>query len=282
MRKKNLCCYLLIALMVLLPNMTEACTLWAANGEAVQGGGSMIVKVRDWAPDHRQELKLFTPTTGYRYYGLVAVDGKYPGLKAGINEKGLVVVTATAGSIPNSERRAMPSTRGIMSTMLKQCASVDEALTLGDLFWGPQYIMLADKDKIAVIEIGPEGKSAVDVRQNDKLYHTNHYVLGDMLEHNRKIGDSSLTRYQRIRELLKDERTPYSLNNFLLMSNDCNDGPDNSIFRTGSTPDKTRTLAIWAVIIPPQSTPELQVRILNPGEEEQIVKLTLKEIFKMR
>jgi len=55
-----------------------------------------VVKNRDWWPDHRHEIKRVTPKPGFRYYGLFATGNDEPGLKAGVNEKGLVVVSATA------------------------------------------------------------------------------------------------------------------------------------------------------------------------------------------
>jgi len=74
----------------------ESCTLWATVGEAARDGGSLVVKNHDWRPDHRQEIKRVTPKPGFRYYGLFAYGNDGPGLKAGVNEKGLVVVSATA------------------------------------------------------------------------------------------------------------------------------------------------------------------------------------------
>jgi isopenicillin-N N-acyltransferase like protein len=166
------------ALIMILFNIlpAQACTLWAANGTYVEGGGSLIIKNRDWRPDHRQGLKLVTPETGYRYFGLFQLDGDAPGLRAGINEKGLVIISATAGSIPASERNAMPRNHGLLSKILNRCASVDAALAQAHWFVGPQFMMLADKEKVARIEIGPEGKIAVTVTENGVSYHTNHYL----------------------------------------------------------------------------------------------------------
>jgi hypothetical protein len=87
---------LLIVPLLLGSRAAESCTLWAAVREATRDGGSLVAKNRDWRPDHRQEVKRVTPKQGFRYYGLFATGNEEPGLKAGVNEKGLVVVSATA------------------------------------------------------------------------------------------------------------------------------------------------------------------------------------------
>jgi len=257
----------------------EACTLWAANGNAVEGGGSLIVKNRDWLPDHRQDVKLISPSDGYRYIGLLTIDGVHQGVKAGINEKGLVVVSATAGSIPTKERKVMAYTHALTSRLLKECSSVEEAIAKTNLFLGPQILMIADKQKVATIEIGPEGNYSVMVKENGTIFHTNHYIAESMLEFNRISGPSSQKRYSRIGELLNTASQTYDLDTFIAFSNDQNDGPDNSIFRTGSTPQKTRTMAVWAVAIPQNKFPELYIKILNPNESEQVLKINSEEIF---
>ena len=85
-----------------------ACTLWGAVGSAVDGGGTLVAKNRDWVPDHRQELSLLKPAQGYQALVLRAVGGAEPGIKAGVNEKGLVIVSATASQIDASQRKAVP------------------------------------------------------------------------------------------------------------------------------------------------------------------------------
>ena len=77
----------------------NACTLWAAAGGDASGG-TIISKNRDWKPDHTQVLKVHRDRKGYAYFGLYAEGNKDPGLKEGVNEHGLTVITATAGAIP--------------------------------------------------------------------------------------------------------------------------------------------------------------------------------------
>ena len=269
---------LLIAITLLLTAPVEACTLFAANGSVVDDGGTLLVKNRDWEPNQHQVIKFVPAKDGYSYFGLYA-EGPAAGMKAGINEKGLTVVSATAGSIPSKERKNMPDKPGSMTKLLKECASVEEALTRTDLFLGPKILMLADKKSVATIEIGPEGKFSIEQKENDYICHTNHYVAEDMLNFNKKIGQSSEKRYERICQLLDDASSPFSLDVFLNFSNDRNDGPDNSIFRLGSNPANTRTMAVWAVKIPLDSSPEVYVRILNPNEDEKIIKIVAGDFF---
>jgi len=265
--------------MVFIVIPVEACTLWAANGNVVEGGGSLIVKNRDWVPDHRQDVKFISPSEGYRYIGLFAMDGEHKGLKAGINEKGLVVVSATAGSIPTKERAAMAYTRGLSVRLLKECSSVEEVIANTNLFLGPQILMIADKQQVATIEIGPEGNFSVMVKKNGTIFHTNHYIAESMLEFNRISAPSSQKRYSRMGELLNNVSQTYDLDTFIAFSKNQNDGPDNSIFRTGSTPQKTRTMAVWAVAIPQNQSPELYIRILNPNESERVIRINAGDVF---
>jgi isopenicillin-N N-acyltransferase-like protein len=269
---------LAFSFILLLSSSVEACTLWAANGIFADGGGTLIVKNRDWKPDQHQDIKFVSPKQGYSYFGLYA-DGSPSGMKAGINEKGLVVVSATAGSIPSKERNAMPNKAGSLTKLLNECSSVEEALLRTDLFLGSKILMLADKKTIATVEIGPEGKFSIEQKENGYICHTNHYVMEDIADFNKNIGESSQKRYDRICRLLDEGVMPYTLDEFLAFSNDQNDGPDNSIFRLGSSPAKTRTMAVWAVKLPLEGSPEVYIRILNPNENEKTARIIADDFF---
>ncbi|HWQ61155.1 MAG TPA: carcinine hydrolase/isopenicillin-N N-acyltransferase family protein, partial [Negativicutes bacterium] len=216
---------------------------------------------------------------GYKHFGLFVVDGEHKGLKAGINEKGLVVVTATAGSIPSKTRHQMPYSKSLTTRLLQECGGVDDVLARTDLFFGPVFLMIADRQKVATIEIGPEGVFSATVRQDGTIYHTNHYIDESMLAYNLVSSESSQTRFHRIAALLDSAPRPCDLDAFAAFARDQNDGPDNSIFRKGSTPRKTRTLATWAVRIPESGSPELHIRILNPGEEERVIRVNSDDVF---
>ena len=257
----------------------DACTLWGGAGADISGGGTLICKNRDWTPDQRQILELVAPEKGYRYFALRVVHPKGNENKAAINEKGLVVVTATVGSIPSSERKKLEKNHRISSAIMAQCATVEEVLQHSDWFKGPLFLMIADRQTIAIIEIGPRGAFAVKKTSEGTLFHTNHYLDPEMQKFNQKIKDSSATRFCRIQELLGEKKGNYALKDFATMSRDSVAGPDNSIWRTGSAPTSTRTLATWIVYQPIQGVPRLFVRIANPGEIEQNFEADCTSLF---
>lgn len=74
------------------------CTLWGSIGSVNQTRDvTFIVKNRDWRPNQTQTLKIVKSAKGYPYLGLYALGDDEPGLKAGINKKGLVIISASAG-----------------------------------------------------------------------------------------------------------------------------------------------------------------------------------------
>lgn len=260
------------------PSPALGCTLWAAAGEAVAGGGSIIAKNRDWRPDHRQELRLITPRQGLRFYGLYAVGGDAPGLKAGVNERGLVAVSASAGSLSPGERAVAEGVGGSMARLLAGCAGVDEALARLELFRKPQFVMLADARKIAWVETAADGRTAVRVRDNGVLYHTNHYLADSLQGANSRIGTSSRLRLERVEALMAGSGR-VTMEDFVRISADRAGGPDNSLWRTGGRPAAARTLATWIVALPPRGGAAVYVKLANPGEPERVLRLAGGKLF---
>ena len=257
------------------PQPAQACTLFAAAGRSVRGGGTIIVKNRDRDP-LASELKVFAPKEGYRFLGLVSRDSPGGPAVAGINEKGLVVVDATPSSLPPQEEedcRAVPLTQALLS----RCASVAEVLAQKELFRAsyPVFEMVADQRQVAVIEIAPEGRVSIKVRDQGTLCHTNHYLARQLLWANQRACESSRVRSCRIEDLLAGVGKPFTFADFLAFSQDRHAGPDNSINRLGSTPPKTRTLATFAVQLG-EGAPHVFVRMSNPGEPDKIVNLRLE------
>lgn len=273
-----------LVLLSLFPLLTgsvaKACTLFAAAGDDwVKGGGTLIVKNRDWQPNHRQELRLTQPKSGFRYLGLHAVSGSEPGLKAGINEKGFVILTASVGSIPKDEMSKIKKSPGITTRLLAGCDSVAAALAKTDLFVGPYFALVADRNCVGYIESGPDGKFAVKSVSNGAVAHTNHYIADKMVGLNKAIGASSKIRFERITKLLGETAHPFDLKAFVGFSQDRVAGPDNSIFRTGSSEKVSHTIAIWTIASPAAGSPRLHLRILNPGEPEQLIEVGLDDVF---
>lgn len=276
---KKILLSMLIAGFASLPLGAQACTLYGAQGDAVEGGGSIITKIRDFRPQ-AQSLRV-VKSKNYSYFGLFSGENRDKQvIKAGVNEKGLTVVTAMAGSIPKKQRDAMakrPCTRKILAN----CATVEEALQHPDYYFGPRFVMIADAKEIAYVEIGNKGEHKIKRTKNNTLTHTNHYLESGMEAYNIKIGPSSMARYNRINELV-NSRDKLSFEDFKTFSQDQNAGPDNSIWRLGSKPGKSETLAAFIVRIYDQGEFQLWLKyrpeIEDKGKEE-IVVMDRKDMF---
>lgn len=259
------------------PGAASACTLWAAAGAAVQGGGTLVAKNRDERPDHRQELAVLRPARGYAALVLRAVGGASPGVKAGANERGLVIVSATAGQVPPDLRRRPSTEPGLLARLLSRCAGIDEVLAEIDRFQRPIFYLLGDRAGIAVIEVAPDGRRAVERVSSGTLHHANHYRLLHPEGPLRPAAAGSRAREARIAAFLAPGSPPWSLEDFQRLSEDRSAGPDRSLWRTGRDAAAVRTLATWIVRIPPRGDPELVVRIADPGRPERLCRLGLGE-----
>ena len=266
---------LLCSLLFSIP--APACTLWGAAGADV-GGGTLISKNRDWKPDHRQLLKRVRPAKGFAYFGLYAEGNNAPGLKAGVNEKGLTIVTASS-NISKKLRAAQRDRRGVMVRVLSNYASVDALLADADAVFSvanANFFMISDRAKLLVVEVGLDGKYATRVVDQGVIAHTNHYLdpllagqFGDT------PGASSAARLARIDKLLDRAPRPLVSDSFVAMSRDHDDGPDNSLWRNG----REHTLASWIVSTPTSGAQRLRVLIANPGEPERTEQIVLDQVF---
>jgi hypothetical protein len=262
-----------------LPVGAWACTLFGLVGSDVSGGGTLVVKNRDWRPDHSQEVAVVAPGFGYRFVGLFARGGDAPGLRAGVNQAGLTVISATAGSIPREERRGAAGLGGRLRRLLAECGSVREALARTDLFQQakPCMFLLADRREVARVEVAPGGRYVVSHTASAPLFQTNHYLEPSLADANVRIGASSQARADRIRALLEQASRPANLEDLLGMSRDTEGGPDNGIWRTGKAPGVTRTMATFAVAMPPSGPGRLVVRLANPEQPERTLRVVLDE-----
>jgi hypothetical protein len=230
-------------------------------------------------PDHRQELRLVKPPSGFRYFGLVALDSDEPGVKAGVNEKGLVIVDAAASCIPQCLRDQRPEVEHLNEKLLSACADVDAVLRRQLMFLAPAYYLVADPSQAVILEVALDGSRAVTRITQGTLTHTNHYLNVDFQEDNLKMNPGSPLRLQRIRDLLAGHPQPLTLADFIVFSGDRHDGPDQSIWRRGSTARKIRTLASWIVRLPRDGAPTVYVRLANPGEPPATKQLQLDRTF---
>ncbi len=263
-------------LLALFHSPVNACTLWGAAGSA-SVDGTLLAKNRDWKPDHVQSLRLRHPQQGYAYLGLYADNGSAPGIKAGVNEKGLAVVSASASSLPRAVRLADSERHGILAQLLRDYGSLDEVAAAADKVFPlsrPVFLLLADARGLMQVEIGQQGRYTLIRQQNGMLAHTNHYADTALLDAPQKVGASSRTRLDRIQSLLA-RQPQHSLAEFETLSQDRHDGPDNSLWRNGHE----YTLAGWQMAFPPAAAPKLHLVLANPGAAPLTRDYTLDAAF---
>ncbi|MDT8904009.1 C45 family autoproteolytic acyltransferase/hydolase [Anaeroselena agilis] len=270
----RLVCATLIMAFMSAPGVAAACTLWAGAGESVAGGGTLIAKNRDWAPDHQQQIRLITPKRGYRLIALYAVGNRHEGTKAGINEKGLVAVSAS----PPRHLAARENYQGktSMRTMLTRYDSVAaalEALDRGEWVCGPEYLMLADGKEVACIEFAAGGAYEVVARTAAGVaFHTNHYLAPRLADLNKGKLASSMKRCARIEELLADKAV-HDTDDFRRYS------ADSVLWRTGDAPAAARTLASWIIRQPRDGSAILYLKMANPGMPVAEYEFAVDDLF---
>lgn len=267
-------------LVVSLARHSDACTLWAAVGDIVAGNGTLIAKNRDWKPDHVQDLRIVHPAKGYSSITLNAVGGSEPGIKAGINQHGLVIISATAGQFPRAERSHSKQKPGLMRSLLEECATVQDVLRETERFKRPVFYLIADRTTIALLEIDINGRVHIEQRHSGVLTHTNHYRYLDTRT-SRPPAPSSTARLDRIDQLVKEQKNKFTLDDFIQFSNDRTAGPDNSIWRSGSSPGKARTLASWIVSLKQHESPLLYLKTADPGQAEKTCVLKVSDALKL-
>lgn len=270
-------CFLLAA-SLLWAGHARACTLWAAAGDRVIGGGTLLAKNRDWQPTDHQVLKFIEPESGYQHFALLRDERRKANVSAGVNELGLVVVSASS-PYPRAEARKMPRTFHLNSKLLVNCASVEEALQREDWFLGPRFLMLADHKEIALVEIGPEGRVAIKRERLGVLFHTNHYIEESLESFNPSVlGKSTQSRLKKIGRFMMS-KAGFSLGDFLLISRSKEGGPGNSIWRDGGSRRSRRTLASWIIHLLPGGDFRLRVTLANPGEKMTHHSFKKEDIF---
>ena len=242
----------------LLSLPAPACTLYAAIGPgSVKDGGVIVARNRDWKLPSSQVVKTVRPQSGYAYYGLFAgrPGAANPGLNMGINEKGLFVGISDAGSVAHRERdRYREHVEGGLrerDLIANRAANVKEALEIVKRFKKPRNFILADKESVAIVEVPPGGPATHRLYTRGTAVHTNHYVFDEHLDRNSRITPTTRIRYERMTELLKRSSEPMTVEDFVAMAHDHHDGPNCSIWRTGSDERHARTIAAGIAHIRP-------------------------------
>lgn len=261
----------------LIPSV-NACTIWAARGENVQGGGTLIAKNRDNLTGLYTALKTVFPEKGNAFSGLfdVEADGY---VVAGVNDKGLAVVNSSANSIPDKQR--LTATEDVTEKLLLFFSSVDDILAEKDFFrkTHPALYIIGDAMKIASVEVAPNGRVSIEVHTNGTLALTNHYTSASLTDINERISKRNLMRLGHINRLLSRQTTRLTMASFIAFSNSKGEKPEEALWRDGGSSGKIRTLAGWMVFIPLSGPPELYIRLANPLESEIIQTFTLDDTF---
>jgi isopenicillin-N N-acyltransferase-like protein len=161
---------------------SEGCTTWAAVGSATADGEPLLVKNRDYRPEHLplQVLVTATPAVGYRYiYGSSAGS---PGVfQSGMNERGLAIADTHVYSTDIGP--GLPD-YSLMMHILEEHDTVRSALdyTSSVPRMGRNNLILADAGgDLAVIELGYHHFAIVKA-QNGIVVNANHFANPSMQE----------------------------------------------------------------------------------------------------
>ncbi|HEX6305919.1 MAG TPA: C45 family peptidase [Anaerolineales bacterium] len=139
----------------ILRSPARECSVWAAAGRVTGEGQPVLVKNRDYRPNHRglQCLANAKPARGYRYIYLTSAGS--PGVfSSGMNEFGLAVADTHVS--PTEMGPGLPRYSAMMH-ILEGCRSVEEAVDYlnGVRHVGDGTLVLADAGgDIAVFETG--------------------------------------------------------------------------------------------------------------------------------
>lgn len=277
---------------------TLACTSWLAAGDRVSGGGTLIVKNRDWFQGDITELKLMKSNRGFAYFVLFANQGG-SGNRGGINEAGLVALTLSPPSFGPNKRDGDESFKSFDTDwVLNNYRTVEEtlqALKTGQWQTYAHFVVLSDAEQIAYIEFGPGGKYAVQKAKNGVLIHANHYQEPSMLHLNpqkpataasappataetvsldparekfRAIAMFEIKRYLKAKEQMNSKES-FSFLDMKSFSQDPTVWYDH--------PKEMRTYATFAVYQRPHHSPLIWVKLSNPGEPVREAQFTLAE-----
>ncbi|TRZ47742.1 hypothetical protein D4S03_11200 [bacterium] len=158
------------------PSQSEGCSTWAASGKITRDGAPMLVKNRDYHPDHQplQCLARIKLTHGNPFLCLTSAGS--PGVfSSGINSAGLAVVDTFISSTDIGPGIARYS---LMMNILKNFTTVKEAidyLPTRPHFGDGSVTVLDAQGDMAVFEIA---HSVQAVRQSDGGFvaSTNHFT----------------------------------------------------------------------------------------------------------
>jgi isopenicillin-N N-acyltransferase-like protein len=158
------------------PAHNEGCTTWAASGPVTRHEVPMLVKNRDYRPDHQplQCLARAQPARGYRYTYVTSAGS--PGVfSSGLNEAGLAVADTHVTSLDVGPGLARYS---VMMEILEHHSNVESALDylrrvphIGD----GTLVLIDRAGKMVIFETGHTAYGSVRPEQSF-VVSTNHFV----------------------------------------------------------------------------------------------------------
>ena len=267
------------AFLMSIQTAVSACTLLAAAGSAVEGGGVLFGKTNDVKFPYQCKTMLVTDN-GFPYY-VLRYQNRKGNFRAqfGINKYGLGIGAAGPGHLSMKQRTAMKggNFKSGVWYYLGRCKTVDEALKLPELNNVPANIVLVDSKEIACVETFDDGRQRIIRKTNGVLAHTNHYLDPKLFELSKNaINKSSKNRYDRAIELLNDGKIPLTFNDFVAFVN------DPKIRQYGHVPETVETNASMVIQILPDNDFKIQFQY-KPyafANKDVLVELTRKDIFK--
>jgi hypothetical protein len=238
-------------------NDYQGCTVWAAWRPVTRIGAPMLVKNRDYWPDHRefQCLAWAQPKSGHRYVYLTSAGS--PGVfSSGMNEAGLAVADTHVVSLaigPGLPRYA------VMMWVLERCERVEAAIDFikSVRHTGNGTLVLADAaGGMAVVETGFTKRGIISAKDGF-VVSANHFVARGLrdrwLARSRKeLHGNSLKRYARVRKSLKAGRGAVDLEWAKRLMSSHGDGDKLSAL-CNHTETRIRSVTISSVIYLPQS-----------------------------
>ena len=267
------------AFLMSIQTAVSACTLLAAAGSAVEGGGVLFGKTNDVKFPYQCKTMLVTDD-GFPYY-VLRYQNRKGNFRAqfGINKYGLGIGAAGPGHLSMKQRTAMKggNFKSGVWYYLGRCKTVDEALKLPELNNVPANIVLVDSKEIACVETFDDGRQRITRKTNGVLAHTNHYLDPKLFELSKNaINKSSKNRYDRAIELLNDGKIPLTFNDFVAFVN------DPKIRQYGHVPETVETNASMVIQTLPDNDFKIQFQY-KPyafANKDVLVELTRKDIFK--
>lgn len=188
---------------------TDGCTVWGAAGSITRDGAPVLVKNRDYRPEHQQLqcLARARPEHGYRY-AYVTSAGSPAVFSSGMNEAGLAIADT---HVVSSDIGPGVARYSVEMDVLEHHDSVESALEyLRDVpHLGDGTLTLVDRaGDMAVAETGHSSVGVVRPEQ-DFVVSTNHFVtpeLHDMwtAEDDPSHGGNSQPRYTHVASALSD------------------------------------------------------------------------------